>query len=63
MKRLAIVAAVLFIAACKTENKTEVTDTSAPAMTPAPADTGAAKADSTKADSTKADTSAAKKTP
>jgi hypothetical protein len=40
MKRLAIVAAVLAIAACKTENKTQVTDTSAPAMNPAPADTG-----------------------
>jgi hypothetical protein len=53
MKRLAIVAAVLFIAACRTENRTEVTDTSAPAMTPAPADTGA-KADTTqKSDTTK----------
>ena len=59
MKRLAIVAAVLFLAACKTENRTEVTDTSAPAVTPAPVDTAAAKTDT----GAKADTSAAKRTP
>ncbi len=54
MKRLAIVAAVLFIAACRTENRTEVTDTSAPAMTPAPADTGAKMDTTPKSDTTKA---------
>ena len=49
MKRLALVAAVLVLAACSTKEETPVADTAAPAMTPAPAamDT-AMKMDSTK---------------
>jgi hypothetical protein len=39
MKRLALVGAVLAVAACTTREKTEVRDTAAPAMAPAPATT------------------------
>jgi uncharacterized lipoprotein YajG len=39
MKRLALVAAVLAIAACTTQEETPAVDTSAPAMSPAPVDT------------------------
>ena len=66
MKRLALVAAVLAVAACTTKKDEPATDTAAPAMAPAPAttDTGmkmdttmktdtAAKKDSTKADTSK----------
>ena len=56
MKRLALVAAVLVLAACTTEDNTPANDTAAPAMAPAPADTGM-KADSAAMDTTKADTS------
>ena len=63
MKRLALVAAVLAIAACKTKEETPV-DTAAaapPAMAPAPAADSAAKADSAmKADSAAKDTTAKK---
>ena len=63
MKRLALVAAVLVIAACSTK-ETPKADTAAPAMAPAPAmtdtgmkmDSAAAKIDTTK----KADSAAAK---
>jgi hypothetical protein len=63
MKRLALVAAVLVIAACSTK-ETPKADTAAPAMAPAPAmtdtgmkmDSAAAKIDTSK----KADTSASK---
>jgi hypothetical protein len=65
MKRLALVAAVLVIAACSTK-ETPKADTAAPAMAPAPAmtdtgmkmDSAAAKMDTTK----KADTAATKAT-
>jgi hypothetical protein len=40
MKRLALVAAVLALAACKTENKPAADTAAAPAMAPAPVDTG-----------------------
>jgi uncharacterized lipoprotein YajG len=42
MKRLALVAAVLVLAACAKKDESAVADTSAPAMAPAPAamDTG-----------------------
>lgn len=41
MKRLALAAAVLVLAACSAKNEEPaVGDTSAPAMAPAPADTG-----------------------
>ena len=71
MKRLALVAAVLAVAACSTENKAEVKDTTTPAMAPAPAAAAtdsAAKMDSSmKMDSAKKDTvkkdSAAKAAP
>ena len=61
MKRLALVAAVLALAACKTKEETPV-DTAAapPAMAPAPAADSAAKADSAKMDTTKPDTTAKK---
>lgn len=59
MKRLALVAAVIVLAACSKENAA-TTDTTSPTMAPAPAaapmDTGMAHMDSTKMDSTKADT-------
>ena len=47
MKRLALAAAVLALAACKTKEETPATDTAAPpAMAPAPATDSAAKMDS-----------------
>ena len=39
MKRLALVAAVLAVAACTTKKEEPATDTAAPAMAPAPATT------------------------
>lgn len=58
MKRLALVAAAVLVAACSTK-ETPKADTAAPAMAPAPA---AAAADTgMKMDSTKKDTSAAAK--
>ena len=67
MKRLALVAAVLVIAACSTK-ETAVVDTAAPSMAPAPAmmdtgmrmDSAAAKMDTAMK---KADTAMMKKTP
>lgn len=68
MKRLALVAAVLVIAACTTQKDEPATDTAAPAMAPAPATTdtaarmdsaatdSAAKADSARRDSAKTKT-------
>jgi hypothetical protein len=67
MKRLALVAAVLVIAACSTK-ETPKADTAAPAMAPAPAmaDSSAMKMDSAAAKmdtaAKKADSSAAKTT-
>ena len=54
MKRLALVAAVLALAACKTKEETPAVDTAAPpAMAPAPAaDTAAMKMDSAMKDTT-----------
>ena len=62
MKRLALVAAVLALAACKTKEETPAVDTAAPpAMAPAPATDSAAKADSAmKMDSAMKDTTAKK---
>ena len=64
MKRLALVAAVLAVAACTTKKDEPATDTAAPAMAPAPAttDTMTASDSAMKADSAKKD-SAATKTP
>jgi uncharacterized lipoprotein YajG len=61
MKRLALVAAVLALAACTTKEETPVDTTAAPAMAPAPADTGM-KMDSAamKMDSAMKDTTAKK---
>ena len=59
MKRLALAAAVLVLAACSAKNEEPaVGDTSAPAMAPAPADTAirldsAVKTDSALTDTTK----------
>ena len=61
MIRLALVAAVFTLAACATKEQpadTAATDTSAPAMAPAPSDTGMM--DSTKGDTTKRDTTTKK---
>ena len=62
MKRLALVAAVLALAACATKEEAPPVDTTAapPAMAPAPAVDSAAKADSMKADSAMKDTTAKK---
>ena len=60
MKRLVLAAAVLAIAACKTEEKaadTVKTDTAAPAMAPAPIDS-AARRDSIVKDSIAKDSAA-----
>jgi hypothetical protein len=46
MKRLAIVAAVLMLAACKAKDANTVPSDSTAAMAPAPADTGMAMHDS-----------------
>jgi hypothetical protein len=64
MKRLALVAAVLALAACKTKEETPAADTAAPpAMAPAPA-VDSAKKDTTmggmKMDTAKKDTTAKK---
>ena len=60
MKRLALVAAVLFISACSPKNEEPASDTAAavPAAAPAPAasDTAMAHDSAMKADSAKADT-------
>lgn len=57
MKRLALVAAVLVLAACAKKDESAVADTSAPAMAPAPAamDTGMMMRDSMMRDSAKKD--------
>ena len=47
MKRLALVAAVLALAACKTKEETPVDTAAAPAMAPAPAADTSMKMDST----------------
>ena len=47
MKRLALVAAVLALAACKTKEETPVDTAAAPAMAPAPAADTTMKMDST----------------
>jgi len=47
MKRLALVAAVLALAACKTKEETPVVSAAAPAMAPAPAADTSMKMDST----------------
>jgi len=47
MKRLALVAAVLALAACKTKEETPVDTAAAPAMAPAPATDTTMKMDST----------------
>ncbi len=54
MKRLALVAAVLFVTACTAKDDAATTDTAAPAMAPAPAtmDTGMAAPADTTADTT-----------
>ena len=51
MKRLALVAAVLALAACKTKEETPVDTTAAPAMAPAPAMDSAKKDTAMKMDS------------
>ena len=50
MKRLALVAAVVVLAACTTEDNTPAVDTATPAMAPAPA-TDTAQLDSAARDS------------
>jgi uncharacterized lipoprotein YajG len=60
MKRLALVAAVLALAACTTKEETPVDTTAAPAMAPAPADTATMKMDSAMRDTTMKDTTAKK---
>lgn len=56
MKRLALVAAIFAVAACS-KGETPATDTTTPAMAPAPAtDTGMAMDTSMKMDTTKTDT-------
>jgi len=68
MKRLALVAAVLALAACKTKEETPAADTAAPpAMAPAPAmdsakkDTAMKMDSAMKMDTAKKDTTAKKK--
>jgi len=58
MKRVAVIAAVLAIAACKGKEAPSMESIPKPAMAPAPADTGMKKMDSSmmKADTTKKDT-------
>ena len=60
MKRLALVAVVLVLAACTAKKDDAATDTSAPAMAPAPAviDTAAATRDSIVRDSIAKDSAA-----
>ncbi|HEX6049868.1 MAG TPA: hypothetical protein VFZ21_11395 [Gemmatimonadaceae bacterium] len=60
MKRLALVAAVLALAACTTKEETPVDTTAAPAMAPAPADTAAPMDTSMRMDSAMKDTTAKK---
>ena len=54
MKRLALVAAVVVLAACTTEDNTPAVDTATPAMAPAPA-TDTAQLDSAQLDSARRD--------
>lgn len=65
MKRIALVAAIFAVAACSNTESTPATDTTTPAMAPAPAMTDSAmRADSMRADSLRADSAkAATKTP
>ena len=57
MKRLALVAAVVVLAACTTEDNTPAVDTATPAMAPAPA-TDTAQLDSAARDSAARDSAA-----
>lgn len=62
MKRLALAAAVLTLAACTAKNEEPAAgDTAAPAMAPAPADTGMMRMDTTMRDSAMMKDSAAAK--
>jgi PBP1b-binding outer membrane lipoprotein LpoB len=77
MKRLALAAAVVALAACSTKSETPAADTAAPAMTPAPAagmtdssamkggmmDSSAMKMDSAAMKGGMTDSAAMKKTP
>ena len=57
MKRLALVAAIFAVTACSKGEETPATDTTTPAMAPAPAsDTGMKMDTSMKMDTTKKDT-------
>lgn len=58
MKRIALVAAVLFTAACGNREEAPVVDSAAPAMAPAPADTAAMPMDTMMKHDTTADTTA-----
>ncbi|MDF2771692.1 MAG: hypothetical protein K0S86_1186 [Geminicoccaceae bacterium] len=60
MKRLALVAAVLALAACTTKEETPVDTTAAPAMAPAPADTAMRMDTAMKMDTAMRDTTARK---
>ena len=60
MKRLALVAAVLALAACTTKEETPVDTTAAPAMAPAPADTAMKDTAAMKMDSAMKDTTTKK---
>ena len=64
MNRLALVAAVVVLAACTTEDNTPAVDTATPALAPAPATdttaTDSAARDSAARDSAARDTSAAR---
>jgi len=63
MKRLALVAAIFAVAACSKGEEMPATDTTTPAMAPAPAADTGMKMDSMKMDSMKMDTTKATKTP
>jgi hypothetical protein len=65
MKRLAVVAALLTVAACQAREEGAMSDTAAPAMAPAPADTGMGMGGDTMpmGDTMKMGDTAAKKTP
>jgi hypothetical protein len=60
MKRLALVAAIFAVTACAKGEETPATDTTTPAMAPAPLTDSQKMADSMKMDSMKMDTTAKK---
>ena len=62
MKRIALVAAIFAVAACST-GETPATDTTTPAMAPAPAADSMTVMDTTKADSLRTDSAKAATTP